>query len=332
MVGGWEDDVMNGMFRSDRLLSFCLTVLVTAPGPRPPGSPAQPQPSPGEPARRVALTFDDLPMTGGPTCEAALVRDVTAKLTRFLEARSLPAAGLATPGRACITPDLLRETLGRWREIGAVIGNHTATHPDLNSTSVPDYLADIERAQALIDEAVDTADRWFRPPYLHSGDEPRKKAALAAYLADNGYEVAPVTIDNQEWVYAAVYANARRRGESELAERVAAAYVEHIEASMEFYERLSIGVFGREIPQVLLLHANLLNAERLESVVEMLERRGYQFVGLPDALSDPAYDRPDTYVGSRGLSWLQRWALEDGVPVPDEPREAAWVAAELEGP
>lgn len=166
MVRGWEDEVMNGMFRSDRLLSFCLTVLVTAPGPRPPGSPAQPEQSPGAPARRVVLTFDDLPMTGGPTCDAALVREVTAKLTGFLETRSLPAAGLATPGRACISPDLLRETLGRWREIGAVIGNHTATHPDLNSTSVPDYLADIERAQASIDEAVDTADRWFRPPYL----------------------------------------------------------------------------------------------------------------------------------------------------------------------
>lgn len=84
-------------------------------------------------------------------------------------------------------------------------------------------------------------------------------------------------------------------------------------------------MFGREIPHTLLLHANLLNAEQLERVLAMLEDRGYRFVGLPEAVSDPAYAREDSYVGPRGLSWLQRWALEDGVPVPDEPREAAWV-------
>ena len=95
---------------------------------------------------------------------------------------------------------------------------------------------------------------------------------------------------------------------------------------MAFYEALSPAVFGREIPQTLLLHANLLNAEHLGRVVAMLEGRGYRFIGLTEALSDPAYLREDTYVGPRGLSWLQRWAMEDGIPVPDEPREAEWVA------
>lgn len=49
-------------------------------------------------------------------------------------------------------------------------------------------------------------------------------------------------------------------------------------------------------------------------------------------MADSAYERPDTYVGRRDLSWLQRWALEAGVPVPDEPREAAWVAAAFRDP
>ena len=90
-------------------------------------------------------------------------------------------------------------------------------------------------------------------------------------------------------------------------------------------ERLSSEVFGREIPQVLLLHANLLNAEHLERVVDMLAARAYAFIGLPKAVSDPAYAREDTYVGPRGLSWIQRWAQQDGMTIPPEPREAAWV-------
>lgn len=283
-----------------------------------------PEPTPA-PDRRIALTFDDLPMTGA-TCDLARVREVTRKLTRLLAVRSIPSAGLATPGRDCLHAGILIETLGRWQAAGAIIGNHTAAHPDINSTPLDDYFESLRRGQALIDGAVRTSGRWFRPPYLHTGDNPRKKKALASYLQTNGYRMLPVTVDNQEWVYAAVYDGARRSGDDALARRVVVAYVEHLEASMAFYERLSAAVFGREIPQVLLLHANLLNADELSRVLDMLTGRGYRFVGVPEALSDPAYSRPDPYVGPRGLSWLQRWALAEGVDVPDEPREATWVA------
>lgn len=278
------------------------------------------------PDRRVALTFDDLPVTGGDACDSVAVRDITRRLTGVLEARSLPAAGLVTPGRPCLTPGLLKETLQRWRAVGAILGNHTATHPDINTTPVDVYLDDIDRAQDLIDAAVATGERWFRPPLLHSGDGPRKKRALDDHLAARGYRVAPVTVDNQEWVYAAVYARARQAGDDDLARRVAGAYVEHIEASVAYYEALSRAVFEREIPQVLLLHANLLNADHLDRVADMLSGRGYRFIGLAEALADSAYARPDAYVGPRGLSWLQRWALEDGITIPAEPREAPWVA------
>lgn len=277
-------------------------------------------------ARQVALTFDDLPMSG-TRCDSAQVRYVTTRITEELRARALPSAGLVTPALACTTPALLRSTLAQWQAAGATLGNHSATHPDYNTTPIGAYLANIDRAQALIDDAVPTETRWFRAPQLHTGDSPEKKRALQEHLARGGYRVAPVTVDNQEWVYAGVYANARARGDSALARRVVDAYVAHLAEAMAYYERLSVAVFGREIPQVLLLHANLLNAEHLTPVVEMLEARGYAFVSMEDALRDPAYARADTYIGERGLSWLQRWARADGVTVPPEPREAEWVAA-----
>lgn len=282
------------------------------------------------PERRIALTFDDLPVTGTGTCDPKNIRNVTAMLTGVLEARSLPAAGFATPGGRCFTPALLAETLGRWKQIGAIVGNHSTTHPDFNSTPIDGYMADIARAQQMIEAAVGPHDRWFRAPLLHTGNDSRKKEALSRYLAANGYRVAPVTVDNQEWVYAAVYARARSRGDEEFVSRLTHAYLQHLEEAVGYYERLSVDVFGREIPQILLLHANRLNAEQLHQVVDMLSRRGYGFVSIPQALSDPAYTRKDAYVGPRGLSWLQRWALEDGVRVPLEPREHAWVSQAFE--
>ncbi len=278
------------------------------------------------PDRRIALTFDDLPATGPTLCDVERIREITRKLTGVLEKRGIPAMGLATPGRRCATASLLEETLGRWQRTDAIIGNHSATHPDLNSTSLEAYLTDIGRGQALIDSAVTTSERWFRPPLLHSGNVTAKKQGLDAYLSANGYRLAPVTMDNQEFVYAAVYASARARGEERLAKRVADAYLLHLAEATDFYERLSIDAFGREIPQVMLLHANLLNAEHLARVIDMLGRRGYTFIGVPEALADSAYSRRDAYVGPRGLSWLQRWALAAGIDVPAEPREADWVA------
>lgn len=276
--------------------------------------------------REMVLSFDDVPVVA--TCAPDAIRQITARLTDVLERRGIPSAALVTPIE-CVNPTLLRETLRRWREVGATIGNHSHTHPDLNGTPTEAYFDGIQRAQERIDEAVPTGGRWFRPPYLHTGNDRAKKEALAAYLADEGYRMAPVTVDNQEWVYAGVYDAAVEAGDAALAERALDGYLRHLEESVVFYEDLSRAVFGREIPQVLLLHANQLNADHLDAVIDLLEARGYGFISLETATQDPAYASEDPYVGPRGLSWLQRWALAKGVDVPAEPREEAWASVAL---
>src|SRR5260370_33787021 len=46
----------------------------------------------------------------------------------------------------------------------------------------------------------------------------------------------------------------------------------------------------------------------------MLRKRGYHFITLDDALSDPAYGMPDTYTGEEGTGWLEHWAITRGRP------------------
>jgi hypothetical protein len=57
-----------------------------------------------------------------------------------------------------------------------------------------------------------------------------------------------------------------------------------------------------------------------------LEARGYAFVSLEEALRDPAYGTPDTYIGTNGPSWLHRWRTGLGLPsrLRDEPDLPAW--------
>ena len=81
----------------------------------------------------------------------------------------------------------------------------------------------------------------------------------------------------------------------------------------------------REPTQVLLLHANRLNADYIGELAEMLRGRGYAFVSLDAALEDAAYDLPDEYVGRMGLSWLMRWAVTMDKEPGEQPGVPDWI-------
>lgn len=332
-------------------LSLLSAGLLAWPAPRtpaadaaPPGSPADSEPwpvsdaAPGEtPAdtatRRVAVTFDDIPRQGGAMgCDdPAEVLQMNRRLVSLLEARGVPATAFVTGVNAC-GPDAaghLRRVLDVWLDAGMGLGNHTWSHPDLNDLPVEAYLADADRGAAAVAPALRARGerlRWFRPPYLHTGDTPAKERALERALAARGWRMAPVTLDNDEWIFAAAYRRAREAGDAEGAALVTDAYVDHMEATFRHFERVSDAVLGRQVPQVLLVHASPLNAAAFGRVLEALAARGYAFVSLEEALRDPAYDIDDAYVGEEGLSWLLRWALTRGVAVAETPRAPGWVA------
>jgi peptidoglycan/xylan/chitin deacetylase (PgdA/CDA1 family) len=224
----------------------------------------------------------------------------------------------------------MRGLIRSWLDAGLSLGNGTYSHADLDQMTVDSYGADIIRASGTLNElqpGLVGTPRYFRAPQLHMGSTPEKSSGLKTFLTRNLYVVAPVTIDNQEWVYAAAYDRALRHEDTAQASKVVSAYIAHMKESFEFYEGMSRDLFGREIPQVLLVHANQLNADHLEDLVGMIRKRGYTVVSLDQALRDSAYQSSDSYVGSRGFSWLKRWAITRGLPVAQEPREVAWVAS-----
>ncbi len=96
-------------------------------------------------------------------------------------------------------------------------------------------------------------------------------------------------------------------------------------SNVEFFEKRSVQLFGREIPQVLLIHASRLNAKMMPELLAMYRSRGYQFVSLQEAMSDAVYGTSDGYMGRKGLSWIHRWGLAKGVPVILEPDEPEWI-------
>jgi peptidoglycan/xylan/chitin deacetylase (PgdA/CDA1 family) len=278
-----------------------------------------PAPAPGPSGREVAVTFDDLPVISVVHGDVESHRRITDQLlaalaehgiptTGFVNACNVEPAGVVEPARV----DLLR----RWLDAGHELANHTFSHLDLHAVPAIAYEADIVRGEPLVHELMGAHGRdprWFRHPYLHTGTDLGTKRRVERFLADRGSRLAPVTVYTEDYLFAAALDRSRERGNARAAAEVAAAFAPYVERQLEYCERLAQLLLGREFPQVLLLHANSINAERIGEVAAMLRRRGYTFVTLEQALADPAYAAADDYVGAEGIGWLQRWALGRGL-------------------
>ncbi len=279
--------------------------------------------------RRIALTIDDLPIaqSGSEACEPGRMMELTEQLLSVFRAEQAPlTAFVITSQCPSLTEEQRRAAIDRWRQAGVEIGNHTHSHQSLSRTPVGHYEKDIMKADALLRRwAGGEPVRFFRWPLLHTGTTPEIKQRLEAFLVRHGYRTAPVTFDNSDWIFAGLFARARRRGDHELADKLRKAYVPYMESVLAFFERRSVELLDREIPQILLMHANLLNAEAGGELLSMLRERGYAFISLEEALADPAYSAPDSYVAANGISWLHRWTVTQGGEIEWEPEVPDWV-------
>jgi peptidoglycan/xylan/chitin deacetylase (PgdA/CDA1 family) len=271
----------------------------------------------------VAITIDDLPRggDGGPSSLAA-ISGMTQTLLQPFREQKIPVIGFVNEGRHQLGASGLRTILNMWMDAGAELGNHSFSHPDLNSVPLATYTADILKGEAITKAALAARGKkleYFRHPYLHAGATPDAKQGLQVFLDQKGYRVAPVTIDDADYEFAALYKRPAFH------ERVKQEYVAYMESVVAFFEQRAVEVVGREIPQILLIHANQLNADLMPDLLAMFKRRGYTFVTLRDALADPAYSLPETYTGRGGFSWIHRWSQTKGTPNKGEPDPPDWV-------
>ena len=282
------------------------------------------------PKREVSLTFDDLILQGPPLGNRAL-REMTAKLLRSAKANDVPLFGDVNEGKLYSDGKLDPERvsiLRMWLDAGAELGNHTYSHLSLNGHTLASVEEDVVRGETITSKLLGERGRklrFFRHPVLQTGPDLDTKKEFERFLAGRGYTIAPVTIDNQDFIYAEIYARAKRRGDERLMKRVADDYIPYMERMFEFFEKLSVDVVGYEVKQVLLLHANELNADYFNQLVRMMRKRRYSFITLERALQDKAFSLADAQ-SMKGLSWIHRWALAKGMELRQEPREPGWLA------
>jgi peptidoglycan/xylan/chitin deacetylase (PgdA/CDA1 family) len=251
-------------------------------------------------AQSIAFTFDDGPKLGATPLMSPAQRNQA--MLDALARHSVKAALFVTVANGADQPAGL--ALARaWGEAGHAIGNHTVTHPSLNNDKVT--LAAYQKEVLDCDRVIAPLPgyrKWFRFTYLREGNTPEKRDGMRAFLKEQGYRNAHVSLDTSDWRLDQALVDVLKRDAKAEVGLIKRAYLDHLWQRAVAYRDLSRKLQGRDIAQVMLLHHNLINAMWLDDVIRLFKDKGWRIVSPAEALADPVYQlEPDRPVAGQSL-------------------------------
>jgi peptidoglycan/xylan/chitin deacetylase (PgdA/CDA1 family) len=258
-------------------------------------------------SQSIALTFDDGPNMADTVGLSPAERN-TAILKQLAEAHLKSILFVTRTDGDPKRNELIR----RWGAEGHEIGNHTATHPDIDETTLAEYERDLLTCDKAIRD-LPGFTRRFRYPYLKEGNTIAKRDGFRTFLDSNAYKTGPVSVDASDWYYSERLSARLKRDPHASTDPYKAAYLRHLYDRAQYYDGLSRTVLGRSVAHILLLHHNLINALFLRDVIRMFEQEGWTVIDAQDAFSDPVYSmRPDIIPAGGSILWAL--AKEKGIP------------------
>ncbi len=241
-------------------------------------------------AQSVAFSFDDGPsLAETPRLSPQARNDA---MLAALAKHKVKAALFVTAGNGAIKPEGL--ALARaWGQAGHVVGNHTMTHPDLDSAkvSLTQYQQEVLDCDRII-ATLPGYQRWFRFTFLREGNTPDKRNGMRSFLRQQDYRNAYVTLDTSDWRLNDKLVEVLEKNPQASAaalEPIRQAYLAHLRQRALAYRALAQRLQGRDIPQMLLLHHNLINALWLDDVVKQFKDMRWTIITPAQAYADPVY-------------------------------------------
>ncbi|HOI29109.1 MAG TPA: polysaccharide deacetylase family protein [Melioribacteraceae bacterium] len=268
--------------------------------------------------KNIAITIDDLPLNRIIHYDRKEYGDLTDRLLNQLVRQGAPVIGFVNEDKLYTdgSPDSSKTgLLTKWLDAGFELGNHTYGHQSANRIPPEEFIENIKRGEIVTRKLMNQRGkqlRFFRHPFLHTGTSLETKNRIESFLKESGYTVAPVSVDNSEWIFAAAYEKVRLDNNVALMKYVGEEYIRYMKEKLLYWEEQAQSLFGRDISHILLIHANSLNADYYHELCEMIRSLNYKFISLEEALKDPAYETADRFIKNNGISWIHRWAITAG--------------------
>lgn len=238
-------------------------------------------------AQTVAITIDDGPNLEQTPRLSPEQRNQT--MLNALAKHGVSAALFVTADYAAKQPAgyVLAKA---WGDAGHAVGNHTMSHPNLHSDKVS--LAQYQQEILDCDQIISTLpgyQKWYRYTYLREGNTPEKRDGMRNFLKQQNYRNAYVSLDTSDWRLNEKLIEVLKKNPEADVTPIKLAYLAHVRQRAEAYRALSWQLQGRDIPQVLLMHHNLINALWLDDVLAQFKEMGWKFTTPAAAFSDPVY-------------------------------------------
>ncbi len=262
---------------------------------------------------QLAITFDDLPAHGQHPPEVSRLEIIQSILATLKGEKMPPIYGFINGVRTEEQPETMA-VLEAWRAAGQPLGNHTWSHPNLAETQAGLFEAEIEANQPILRNLMGHDDwHWFRYPYLQEGETAEKHKAVRQWLSRNKYQVAEVTMDFEDYLWNEPYTRCSAKHDEVAIKELHDSYLATADQYIGLYRAYAKLVWGHDIPYVLLMHVGAFDAKMLPELLELYRKRGFGFVTLPQAESDPAY-RDDAEIGYvDGDSLTDMMAVKRGI-------------------
>jgi peptidoglycan/xylan/chitin deacetylase (PgdA/CDA1 family) len=213
------------------------------------------------------------------------------------------------------SPIATNKLLEKWLKRKYInVGNHTKNHLRYSTTQLDTFKQDIINGEKITRKLIKKNNKklkYFRFPFNDLGSDSNSQQKISDFLISMNYSIAPFTIESSDWMYNSVYEYFLKGKDSINAKKIGQDYVEKTIEFIDFFEKVSLKYFNRNINQIYLCHDNMINTDYLPEIVEKLKIKNYNFIGLEEALHDEVYKNKNYYSKKWGISWIYRW-IENG--------------------
>lgn len=227
--------------------------------------------------KRIALTFDDSPMASKYFNHN--VDKANALMSKLL------CAGAPRVGFFAISShinNLGDEELRVYESAGHVIFNHSHSHSGLSKSDTLQYIEDIKTADKILRQ-YNAFRPWYRFPYLDYGKNKQQSDQVFDALKRMGYKDGYVTISTHDWYANSLYHKYFKHWKSE---EFSKKYVDMLAHRIEFQYYLQVRCNFMYPVNIVLLHANDINALFIGRVLERLKQKGWEIVDVETAYAE----------------------------------------------
>jgi peptidoglycan/xylan/chitin deacetylase (PgdA/CDA1 family) len=215
---------------------------------------------------KISITIDDVPNY-----------KTTYNLIKVLDKLNIPIFIFVNEGRPKrdSSPIATNKLLEKWLKRKYInVGNHTKNHLRYSTTQLDTFKQDIINGEKITRKLIKKNNKklkYFRFPFNDLGSDSNSQQKISDFLISMNYSIAPFTIESSDWMYNSVYEYFLKRKDSINAKKIGQDYVEKTIEFIDFFEKVSLKYFNRNINQIYLCHDNMINTDYLPEIVEKLK-------------------------------------------------------------